>query len=83
MDTKLTLKLDQEVIERAKQYAANNKMSLSYLVENYLNSLTSDKSGLKEISISPFVKSLSSPTGLPTDYNYKKERGDYLEQKYK
>ena len=83
MDTKLTLKLDQEVIERAKQYAANNKMSLSHLVENYLNSLTSDKSGLKEISISPFVKSLSSPIGLPTDYNYKKERGDSLEQKYK
>lgn len=83
MDIRLTLKLDQEVIERAKQYAATNNMSLSQLVENYLNALTSDRSGLKEISISPFVKSLSSPTGLPTDFDYKKVRGEYLEQIYK
>jgi hypothetical protein len=83
MDTKLTLKLDQEIIERAKLYASNKKLSLSRLIENYLNSLTSDKSPVNDLPISPFVKSLSSPTGLPEDFDYKKERGDYLEQKYK
>ena len=83
MDTKLTLKLDQEIIERAKQYASNKKLSLSRLIENYLNSLTSENSGVNELPISPFVKSLSSPTGLPNDFDYRKERGDYLEQKYR
>lgn len=55
MDTKLTLKLDQEIIEKAKHYASEKKISLSRIVENYLNSLTSDKEN-NDIQISPFVK---------------------------
>jgi hypothetical protein len=82
MDTKLTLKLDQEIIEKAKHYAAENKLSLSRIVENYLHSLTSDKTN-NDIPISPFVKSLSSGINIPADYDYKKDRGDYLDQKYK
>lgn len=82
MDTKLTLKLDKEIIEKAKHYASEKKLSLSRLIENYLNSLTSDKEN-NDIQISPFVKSLSSGIKIPADYDYKKERADYLEQKYK
>ncbi len=58
------------------------KISLSRIVENYLNSLTSDKEN-NDIQISPFVKSLSSGIEIPADYDYKKDRADYLEQKYK
>ena len=82
MDNKLTLKLDQEIIEKAKHYASEKKISLSRIVENYLNSLTSDKEN-NDIQISPFVKSLSSGIEIPADYDYKKDRADYLEQKYK
>lgn len=82
MDTKLTLKLDQEIIEKAKHYASEKKISLSRIVENYLNSLTSDKEN-NDIQISPFVKSLSSGIEIPADYDYKKDRADYLEHKYK
>lgn len=82
MDTKLTLKLDQEIIEKAKLYASEKKLSLSRLIENYLNSLTSDKPN-NDLQISPFVKSLSSGIKIPADYDYKKDRADYLEQKYK
>ena len=82
MDTKLTLKLDQEIIEKAKHYASEKKLSLSRIIENYLNSLTSDKTN-NEIQISPFVKSLSSGIKIPADYDYKKDRADYLEQKHK
>ena len=82
MDTKLTLKLDQEIIEKAKLYASEKKLSLSRLIENYLNSLTSDKPK-NDLQISPFVKSLSSGIKIPADYDYKKDRADYLEQKYK
>ena len=82
MDTKLTLKLDQEIIEKAKQYASEKKLSLSRLIENYLNSLTSNKTN-DDLQISPFVKSLSSGIKIPADYDFKKDRADYLEQKYK
>ena len=43
MDTKLTLKLDQEIIERAKLYASDKKLSLSRLIENYLNAPTAEQ----------------------------------------
>jgi len=57
------------------------KISLSRMIENYLNFLTSDKTS-NDIQISMFVKSLSSGISIPADYDYKKERADYLEQKY-
>ena len=82
MDTKLTLKLDQEIIEKAKHYASEKKISLSRIVENYLNSLTSDKEN-NDIQISPFVKSLSSKVNIAGDYDYKKDRAEYLENKHK
>lgn len=47
------------------------------------NSLTSDKNDPDDIQISPFVKSLSPSVKLPSDLDYKKAVGDYLEQKHK
>ncbi len=82
MDTKLTLKLKQDVIEKAKIYASEQKISLSRIIENYLNSLTSGKRN-DDIQISPFVKSLSSGIRIPADYDYKNDRSDYLEKKHK
>ena len=40
METKLTLSLDKEVIEKAKRYVKANKTSLSKVVENYFYYLT-------------------------------------------
>jgi hypothetical protein len=40
MDTKLTLKLDKGVIERAKLYARHRGVSLSRVVETYFLGLT-------------------------------------------
>ena len=82
MDTKLTLKLNQEVIEKAKLYATEKKLSLSRLIENYLSSLTSDEP-TDDLQISPFVRSLSSGIKITEDYDYKKDRADYLEHKYR
>jgi len=83
MDTKLTLKLDKGIIEKAKAYASDQQVSLSKLVENYLNSLTSTTPKKDEITISPFVKNLTSGTTIPADYDYKKDYQDYLEEKYR
>ena len=81
MDTKLTLKLDQDIIEKAKEYAKAKKTSLSDLIENYLQKLTNDKKGGK--TITPLVKSLSGVIDLPKDYDDKKDYTDYLSKKYK
>jgi hypothetical protein len=87
MDSKLTLKLNQNVIEKAKQYAADQNLSLSRLVEFYFQSLTSSKKaeneGNGEIELSPFVKSMLTGNHLPADLDNKKEYGDHLEEKYK
>ena len=82
MDTKLTLKLNQKVIEKAKEYASNKKMSLSRIVEAYLHALTSENDA-SEFEISPFVKSIATGTEIPIDLDYKKEYSDYLIEKTK
>ncbi|MGK6352027.1 DUF6364 family protein [Parapedobacter sp. DT-150] len=81
MDTKLTLKLDQGVIERAKKYASKQNISLSKLIEIYLQAVTTD-SNRDDIQISPFIKSLSTGTKIPHDLDYKKEYHDHVAKKY-
>ncbi len=80
MNTKLTLNLNRSIIENAKDYAKENSVSLSKLIENYLNSLTRKENSEKNIS--PLVKSL---TGIiPSDSNEKNKDDyyEYLQQKY-
>ncbi len=83
MDTKLTLKLNQEIIEKAKIYAAQKKVSLSRIIENYLNSLTNETKNEDSIEISPFVKSIKTGNSMPADLDYKKEYAEHLLNKHK
>jgi hypothetical protein len=79
METKLTLKLDQSVIQSVKIYAEKNNRSLSKLVEDYFRNLIIDSDNAKS-KISPLVQELSgiiSERDL-TGINYI----DYLESKY-
>lgn len=79
MDSKLTLKLNESVIEQAKQYAKENNISLSRMIENYLKAITERKS--KKVKISPLVESLTGVIKLE-DKDYKKDYTDFLSQKY-
>jgi len=81
METKLTIRLKESVIERAKIYARSHKISLSKIIESYLDSITQDKK--MKIKITPLVESLSGVIDLQADYDYKKEYTDYLTGKYK
>jgi len=85
MDAKLTLKLDKFVIDRAKEYASSHKRSLSRMIESYLKTLTDKEKKQREndFEISPFVKSMRTGVKFPVDFDYKKEYGDYLAEKYK
>ena len=85
MDTKLTLKLDKKVIEKAKEYAAKQKISVSFIVEIYLKAITTNhnEEKIEDLEISDFVKSISlNNGGIPADFDYKKDRQDYLIDKY-
>lgn len=85
MDTKLTLKLDKFVIDKAKEYASSHKRSLSRMIESYLKSLIEQDppDSKADIEISSFVKSMATGVKVPTDFDYKKEYSDYLSEKYK
>jgi len=86
MDTKLTLKLDKVVIERAKEYAASRGSSLSRIIESFLQSLTIKEDSINnktDIEISPFVKSMSSGVEIPSNLDYKNDYSNYLSEKYK
>ncbi|HHN47682.1 MAG TPA: hypothetical protein ENN08_01880 [Bacteroidales bacterium] len=80
METKLTLRLRKNVIERAKVYARDHKTSLSQMIENYLRSITD--SAKTQDDISPLVDSLSGVIELEQDYDYKKDYTDHLENKF-
>jgi len=79
MKTNLTLQLDKDLLIQAKDFAKDNRVSLSKLIESYLISLTS--SPKKKIKISPLVQSL---TGVISSEQLddKNEYHDYLTEKY-
>jgi hypothetical protein len=82
METKLTLRLTEDVIEKAKIYARSHKISLSKMIEAYLRSLTQTNNPINEHEITPLVESLSGVIDVPADYDFKKGRGEYLTKKY-
>lgn len=69
MDTKLTLRLERTIIEKAKNYARLHGTSLSSLIENYLEKITNDDEEREKIT--PLVKSLSRIIDVPKDFDYK------------
>ena len=78
METKLTLKLDQNVINSVKIYAEKNNRSLSRLVEDYFRKLIMENEPRK--TISPLVEELS---GIISEKDLRNlNYVDYLEKKY-
>ena len=81
MSTKLTITIDENVIEKAKKYAKSKKNSLSNIIENYLKTLVNeDKKEITELS--PIVKSLKGSFKADKDFDYKKELTKRLSDKY-
>ena len=60
MDAKITLSFDREVIEKAKEYAKSQNISLSRFMEFLLRRITSGSyKTLEDIQISDWVMQLS------------------------
>jgi hypothetical protein len=80
MNTKLTLTIEQSVIEKAKSYAKEKGQSLSEIIENYLKAITSGKENNDDIT--PLVSSLRGSFKAPESFDYKKELSKALSEKY-
>lgn len=84
MDGNLILKINDSILRKALDFANRKGMDLSVVVEEFLFRLASGTSSdVKDIVISDKVKELVgilSPTG---DEDWKKDKADYLAEKYK
>jgi len=84
MNTKLTLTLDETVIQKAKAYAKANNRSLSNLIESYLKALTQEEVEPTANDLPTIVKSLkgSVPVEDPQSFDEKKVLEEALLKKY-
>lgn len=80
MPIKLTLSLDEEVIEAAKDYVRDHNQSLSSVVEEYLRALIAPKE--KEPHFSPRIQNLRGVISLPHDFDYKSTLSQEIQKKY-
>ena len=80
MNTKLTLSLDRDIIEKAKEFAQSRHQSLSKLIETYLQQLTGSKD--MESSVTPLVARLSGVLNAGKVADHKRVYTDYLADKY-
>ncbi|MFB3883045.1 MAG: DUF6364 family protein [Armatimonadota bacterium] len=80
MQTKLTLRMDKDLIRRAKQYSKKAGKSVSQLVSDYLRILTARREETEE-ELTPWVRSLmgSLKGSKLSEKDYKR----YLEEKYR
>lgn len=82
MNTKLTLTIERDIIERAKRYAKDKNRSLSDIIENYLKILTEKEQKNENQILNPIVESLKGSFKMPKNMDYKKELRNRLEEKY-
>jgi hypothetical protein len=82
MNTKLTLTVEQSIIEGAKAYARDNGRSLSDIVENYLKTLANQKDSRQGGEGTPIVNSLRGSFRAPEGFDYKDELKKKLSEKY-
>ena len=81
MDTKLTIKLDEHIIESAKKYAKERNTSLSKLVANYFDKISMET--MVEEEITPLIKSLTGIVPHISEVDEKEAYAKYLNEKYK
>lgn len=81
MNTKLTLTIEQTIIEKAKQYAKGKGRSLSDIVENYLKVIIKEGNA-KVIDSTPIATSLRGSFKAPKGFDYKEELSKGLSKKY-
>ena len=85
MKAKLTLNIDLAVIEKAKKKASNKKLSLSAIVEEYLQQFSNNSlqrnPGEKKKTITQRIKEITKPVKI-SDSELKTAWHKHLDEKY-
>jgi len=81
MKTKLTLNLDKDTIEKAREYAKERRQSLSQMVEIFFKFITGEER--KEEDFSPLVKELIGIVRVDETFDPEEEYTKYLIEKYR
>lgn len=83
MDSKVTLSFNEEVINKAKKYAADNNISLSRLIEYLLTKLTTQEyRSLEDLPIADWVNEVSEGQAIYTvQRNRKDSKKEFFESK--
>ncbi len=80
MDAKITLSFNETVIKKAKQYAENNNISLSRLIEFLLSKITSNSyQSLEDLPISDWVSIVAEGE---VEYKTKAKKSKDLKAEY-
>ena len=85
MNRKLTLSLDERIIQNAKEYAASNNESLSKLVENYFKFIitkTNKKNTHGKNESVPILNELSGIISIPDTLDVKEDYRAFKAKKY-
>ena len=78
MQSKLTLSIDKQIIEKAKEFASRSNRSLSEIIETYLEKITDD--GLEDVDNE--LTKLIGVIKLPGDFDEKNEIRRILTDKH-
>lgn len=82
MNARVTLNIDQSILESARSFAIENGTSLDELIKNYL--LNISKTAVKQpIELTPLVKAMKGSFSAPEAFDYKEQLADILSDKYK
>lgn len=82
MNTKLTLTLEKEVIETAKEYAKEKGQSLSEMVENFFKLITIKRRKMEPKQLSSRVRKLRGIIKTNETFDYKQVLTEELSKKY-
>ncbi len=82
MNSKLTLSIEKEVIEAAKEYAKSQGRSLSSIIEEYLKSVSKRKTEKVEHKFNPIIEELCGSVKLPAGKTYDDIKKEALLEKY-
>ena len=80
MNTKLTLTIEKNVIDKAKRYAKQTGRSLSDIIEKYLEEISAEE--VDSAMLSNQLKEIVGSVKLPKNFDEKKAIREYLEKKY-
>ena len=82
MSSKLTLTIQKEIIETAKEYAKEKGLRLSEMVESYFKLVTVNRKTNAKKQLSPKVRKLRGIIKTEDELDYKKILSEELSKKW-